>query len=127
MGFISLCLMLAAVCAGCMDGKVESTVSGAASRIGEDMGSTISRVESALDPDQGSRDPDLGSHDPDLGSRDPDQGSHDPDRDEDFISGSDDGADNDFNSIHPDSSLDGTLSDGNGDLDDESGSSSVKD
>ena len=40
---------LALILAGCGNGKVESTVSEVVSKIGEDIGGTVSRVESALD------------------------------------------------------------------------------
>lgn len=46
-----LCLILSASFTGCADGQVESTVSDVISRIGADMDETISRVESALNPD----------------------------------------------------------------------------
>lgn len=41
------CCLLALTLAGCGNGRVESTVS----RLGDDISNTVSRVESALDPD----------------------------------------------------------------------------
>ena len=41
------CCFLAAALTGCGDGKVQSTVS----KIGDDVSNAVSRVESALDPD----------------------------------------------------------------------------
>ncbi len=50
-GLILLALagLLAVLLAACGDGKVESTVSEAVSKIGEDIGGAVSRAESMLD------------------------------------------------------------------------------
>ena len=52
-GLILLALsgLLALLLAACGDGRVESTVSEAVSKIGEDIGEPVSRVESMLDGD----------------------------------------------------------------------------
>ena len=44
-----LCAVMPFMLAGCGNGKVESTVSEVASRIGNDVSETVSRVESAVE------------------------------------------------------------------------------
>lgn len=46
---LALCAALPFVLAGCGNGKVESTVSEVASRLGNDVSETVSRVESAVE------------------------------------------------------------------------------
>lgn len=45
----TVCCLLALALTGCGDGRVES----AASKLGDDISNTVSRIESALDPDDG--------------------------------------------------------------------------